>query len=100
MTTIAVLLLSFAGPLPAPLDTLVDVGGYHLHMVVYRGTWPVTIVMESGGGASLAAWSDVEVRLADRTGATVVAYDRGSDHDIPEMRPEVIVEAVLSIRAA
>jgi pimeloyl-ACP methyl ester carboxylesterase len=24
----------------------------------------------------------------------------GSDHDIPEMRPEVIVEAVLSIRAA
>ena len=32
MTMIAVLLLPFAGPLPAPLDTLVDVAGYHLHM--------------------------------------------------------------------
>jgi pimeloyl-ACP methyl ester carboxylesterase len=79
IATIAVLLLPVAGPLPSPpvpLDTLVDVGGYHLHMVVYRGTRPVTIVMESGGGASLAAWSSVEARLADRTGATVVAYDR------------------------
>jgi pimeloyl-ACP methyl ester carboxylesterase len=76
MTTIAVLLLPFAGPLPAPLDTLVDVGGYHLHMVVYRGTRPLTIVMESGGGASLAAWSGVEATLAERSGATVVAYDR------------------------
>jgi pimeloyl-ACP methyl ester carboxylesterase len=78
IATIAVLLLPVAGPLPppVPLDTLVDVGGYHLHMVVYRGTRPVTIVMESGGGASLAAWSDVEARLAERSGATVVAYDR------------------------
>jgi len=115
MTTIAVLLLPFAGPLPAPLDTLVDVGGYHLHMVVYRETRPLTIVMESGGGASLAAWSGVEARLAERSGRAwrdshkaiahagrhrrlVVA--EGSDHDIPEMRPEVIVEAVLSIRGA
>ena len=32
--------------------------------------------MESGGGASLAAWSGVEARLAERSGATVVAYDR------------------------
>jgi pimeloyl-ACP methyl ester carboxylesterase len=79
IATIAALLLPLAGPLqsqPAPLDTLVDVGGYHLHMVVYRGTQPLTIVMESGGGASLAAWSGVEARLAERTGATVVVYDR------------------------
>jgi pimeloyl-ACP methyl ester carboxylesterase len=79
IAAIAVLLLPLAGPLPprlAPLDTLVDVGGYHLHMVVYRGTRPLTIVMESGGGASLAAWSGVEARLAKHTGATVVAYDR------------------------
>lgn len=79
ITAIAVLLLPFAGRLsspPAPLDTLVDVGGYHLHMVMYRGTRPLTIVMESGGGASLAAWSGVEATLAERTGATVVAYDR------------------------
>jgi pimeloyl-ACP methyl ester carboxylesterase len=76
IAAIAVLLLPFAGPLPAPLDTLVDVGGYHLHMVVYRGTRPLTVVMESGGGASLAAWAGVEARLAERSGATVVAYDR------------------------
>jgi pimeloyl-ACP methyl ester carboxylesterase len=79
IAAIAALLLPLAGPLPsqpAPLDTLVDVGGYHLHMVVYRGTQPLTIVMESGGGASLAAWSGVESRLAERTGATVVVYDR------------------------
>ena len=79
IAAIAVLLLPVAGRLsspPVPLDTLVDVGGYHLHLVVYRGTRPVTIVMESGGGASLAAWSGVEVTLAERTGATVVAYDR------------------------
>jgi pimeloyl-ACP methyl ester carboxylesterase len=79
IAAIAVLLLPLASPLqslPAPLDTLVDVGGYHLHMVVYRGTRPLTIVMESGGGAGLAAWSGVEAKLAERTGATVVAYDR------------------------
>ena len=61
---------------PTPLDTLVDVGGYRMHLTVYRGTRPVTIVMESGGGASLDAWSGVEAKLAERTGATVVAYDR------------------------
>ena len=86
IAAIAVLLLPLAGPLqslPTPLDTLVDVGGYHLHMVVYRGTRPLTIVMESGGGAGLAAWSGVEAKVAERTGATaertgatVVAYDR------------------------
>jgi pimeloyl-ACP methyl ester carboxylesterase len=131
IAAIAALLLPLAGPLqsqPAPLDTLVDVGGYHLHMMVYRGAQPLTIVMESGGGASLAAWSGVEARLAEGTGATVVSYDRagfgesgigpaeltaivnagphrrlvvadGSDHDIPEMRPEAIVQAVLSLTA-
>ena len=79
IAAVAVWFLPFAGALPSPavpLDTLVDVGGYHLHMVVYRGTRPLTIVMETGGGAALAAWSGVEARLAERSGATVVAYDR------------------------
>ena len=94
IAAIAALLLPLAGPLqsqPAPLDTLIDVGGYHLHMVVYRGTQPLTIVMESGGGASLAAWSGVEARLAEQTGATVVAYDRAgfgeSGMGPPELTP-------------
>ena len=59
-----------------PVDTLVDVGGYRVHVVVHRGTKPLTIIMESGGGASLTAWSGVDAQLAERTGATVVAYDR------------------------
>jgi pimeloyl-ACP methyl ester carboxylesterase len=62
---------------PAPLDTLVDVGGYRLHLVLYRGAKPLTLVMESGGGASLEEpWLAVQAQLAARTGATVVAYDR------------------------
>ena len=32
--------------------------------------------MESGGGASAESWSGVDTLLAQRTGATVVAYDR------------------------
>jgi pimeloyl-ACP methyl ester carboxylesterase len=77
IAAIAVLLLPVAGPLPPPpLDTLVDVGGYRMHMVVYRGARPLTIVMESGGGAPIAGWSGMEAKLAGRTGATVVAYDR------------------------
>lgn len=70
-------LLATAGQTPAPpLDTLVDAGGYRMHVIVYRGTKPVTIVMEVGGGASLKGWSGVEAQVAARTGATVVVYDR------------------------
>jgi pimeloyl-ACP methyl ester carboxylesterase len=61
---------------PPPLDTLVDAGGYRMHVVVYRGTKPLTIVMEVGGGASLQGWAGVESEVAARTGATVVVYDR------------------------
>jgi pimeloyl-ACP methyl ester carboxylesterase len=70
------LLLSVAPRLTSPEDTLLDVGGYRMHLVVHRGTTPLTIVMESGGGASLEAWAGVDSQLAQRTGATVVAYDR------------------------
>ncbi len=74
ITALAILLLS--APVPAPEDTLLDVGGYRMHLVVHRGTSPLTIVMESGGGASLDEWFGLDSTLARRTGATVVAYDR------------------------
>jgi pimeloyl-ACP methyl ester carboxylesterase len=73
-------LLFFSASAPATpagvVDTLLDVGSYRLHLVVHRGTRPLTIVMESGGGAALDSWSGVDAELARRTGATVVAYDR------------------------
>lgn len=59
-----------------PVDTLVDAGGYRMHLMVYRGTKPVTVVMEVGGGASIRGWAGVEAQVAARTGATVVVYDR------------------------
>jgi pimeloyl-ACP methyl ester carboxylesterase len=57
-------------------DTLVDVGGHRLHLEVLRGTEPLTLVLEAGGGADLSSWATVPESLAARTGATVVAYDR------------------------
>ncbi len=99
IAAVALLFLHSAGtPLrhPTPLDTLVDVGGYRMHLMVYRGTKPVTIVMESGGGASLGAWSGVDEALASRTGATVVAYDRagfgGSGTGPADLTPRQQVE--------
>lgn len=73
----AVSLLSISGQTPAPpLDTLVEAGGYRMHVMVYRGTKPITILMEVGGGSSLKGWAGVEAQVATRTGATVVVYDR------------------------
>ncbi|MGD8495528.1 MAG: alpha/beta fold hydrolase [Gemmatimonadales bacterium] len=60
----------------ATLDTLVDVGGHRLHLVVHRGERPVTVLFEAGGGADAGAWGTVPERLAARSSATVVAYDR------------------------
>lgn len=76
MLTAAISLLVTIGHPLTPLDTLVDVGGYRMHVMVYRGTTPITVVMEVGGGASLKGWAGVEARVAERTGATVVVYDR------------------------
>jgi pimeloyl-ACP methyl ester carboxylesterase len=90
-------LLAVAGPFRAPpLDTLVDAGGYRMHVVVYRGTKPITVVMEVGGGASLRGWAGVEAQVAARTGATVVVYDRAgfgqSDMGPMDLIPRVQIE--------
>ena len=60
----------------APLDTMLDVGGYRLHFVIHRGTLPVTVVMESGGAATISRWKGVDQTIAQRSGATVVTYER------------------------
>lgn len=58
------------------LDTLVDVGGHVLHLVVRRGERPVTVLFEAGGGADATSWGAVPERLATCSAATIVAYDR------------------------
>jgi pimeloyl-ACP methyl ester carboxylesterase len=77
---------------PEPLDTLVNVGKHRLHFVFYRGKLPVTILLEAGGAADLTSWAGVPGKLAEETGATVVAYDRaglgGSDAGPPTSKPD------------
>jgi pimeloyl-ACP methyl ester carboxylesterase len=74
-----------------PLDTLVRVGNHRLHFVVYRGNLPMTILFEAGGAADLTSWAGVPGKLAQETGATVVAYDRaglgGSEPGPPTSKP-------------
>jgi pimeloyl-ACP methyl ester carboxylesterase len=71
-------MLSLIAPQSPPVvhDTLLDVGGYAMHLLVHRGSQPVTVVMETGGGDDVAGWAGVDSALTRRTGATVVAYDR------------------------
>jgi pimeloyl-ACP methyl ester carboxylesterase len=75
-----------------PVDTLVRVGNHRLHFVVYRGKVPVTILLEAGGAADLTSWAGVPGKLAQETGATVVAYDRaglgGSEPGPPTSKPD------------
>ena len=59
-----------------PADTLIDIGGRRLEIVVRTGDEPLTIVFEAGGGATLESWAAVPDSVAARTGATVVLYNR------------------------
>lgn len=89
---VLVCLLSIpADPPVAVADSLVDAGGHRLHVEMRRGTAPLTIVLEAGGGADASSWGPVAERLSARTNATVVAYDRaglgGSDLGPPDLTP-------------
>ena len=82
----------------APRDTTVDVGGWRLRLDVRRGAGPLTILLEAGGGADGSSWNPVIGTLAERTGATVVAYDRSgfgvSDLGAPDLTPRDEIAAV------
>src|SRR5262249_25282218 len=80
VTSVMLLHGSPARPI-APVDTMLDVGGYRVHSRIHRGTIPVTIVMETGGAATLAGWGGLDSVLARRTNATVVAYERAGFGD-------------------
>jgi pimeloyl-ACP methyl ester carboxylesterase len=67
------------------VDESVDVGGYHLHFRIIPGRGPA-ILLESGGGMDSTEWNALAPRLAQETGATVIAYDRAGfgQSDLPE----------------
>jgi pimeloyl-ACP methyl ester carboxylesterase len=68
-----------------PFDSMVDVGGYRLHMRVSAGC-AVTIVFESGGTLDASQWSVIQPKIHDMTGAAVVSYDRTgfAQSDLPD----------------
>ncbi len=57
------------------VEKLVDVGGYNLYFRIIPGRGS-TILLESGGGMDSTEWNALAPRLAQETGATVIAYDR------------------------
>jgi pimeloyl-ACP methyl ester carboxylesterase len=67
------------------VDKSVDVGDYHLHFRIIPGQGPA-ILLESGGGMDSTEWNALAPRLAQETGATVIAYDRAGfgQSDLPE----------------
>ncbi len=77
-----------------PVETLVKVGKYHLNFKVIKGG-SLTILLEAGGGMDSTEWFKLAPTLAQKTGATVVSYDRAGfgKSDLPEtsqdMREEV-----------
>lgn len=56
-----------------PPGTLVQVGGYQLH-IHKQGNGSPTILMEAGSGETSLSWRDIPAELAQH--ATVVTYDR------------------------
>lgn len=69
------------------VEKLVDVGGYNLNFRIILGQGP-TILLESGGGMDSTEWNALAPRLAQETGATVIAYDRAGfgKSDLPETK--------------
>jgi pimeloyl-ACP methyl ester carboxylesterase len=69
------------------VEKLVDVGGYNLNFRIIPGQDPA-ILLEAGGGQDSTEWAALAPRLAQETGATVIAYDRAGfgKSDLPETK--------------
>jgi pimeloyl-ACP methyl ester carboxylesterase len=93
----ALLALAILAPVTTPaaaqdqasqtVEKLVDVGGYNLNFRIIPGQGPA-ILLESGGGMDATEWNALAPRLAQETGATVIAYDRAGfgKSDLPETK--------------
>jgi pimeloyl-ACP methyl ester carboxylesterase len=69
------------------VEKLVDVGDYNLNFRIIPGQG-LAILLESGGGMDSSEWNALAPRLAQETGATVIAYDRAGfgKSDLPETK--------------
>jgi pimeloyl-ACP methyl ester carboxylesterase len=72
------------------VEKSVDVGGYNLNFRIIRGEG-LAILLEAGGGMDSTEWNALAPRLAQETGATVIAYDRAGfgKSDLPETKCEL-----------
>jgi len=81
---------TMAAPSDQPAQAVekrIDVGGYNLNFKIIPGQG-LTILLESGGGMDSNEWNVLAPRLAQETGATVIAYDRAGfgKSDLPETK--------------
>lgn len=86
-------------------DEYIDIAGNTLHLRIMRGeanqaSLP-TILLESGGGGDSSQWANIQLRLAEETGAVVVSYDRWGfgESDLPDT-PYVLKNELSSIHDA
>ena len=72
------------------IEKLVDVGDYNLNFRIIQGEG-LAILLEAGGGMDSTEWNALAPRLAQETGATVIAYDRAGfgKSDLPETKCEL-----------
>jgi pimeloyl-ACP methyl ester carboxylesterase len=74
-------------------DHTIDVKGVRLHFRVSPGCGP-TVLLEAGGGLDASQWAELQPKLSDATGATVVSYDRAGfgESDLPKGRYSLKVQ--------
>jgi pimeloyl-ACP methyl ester carboxylesterase len=61
------------------IDTLIDVGGYHLRFHIIKGEGSrsgIPILFENGSGADVSSWDTIMTPLSEVTRATLIFYDR------------------------
>jgi len=77
------------------VEKLIDVGGYNLYFRIIPGQGSA-ILLESGGGMDSSEWNALAPRLAQETGATVIAYDRAGfgKSDLPETKYDLREDTV------
>jgi pimeloyl-ACP methyl ester carboxylesterase len=83
-----------------PVDSMVDVGGYRLHVRVLGGSG-VTVVFECGGTLDASQWAALQPKVRERTGAAVVSYDRPGfgTSDLPD-KPYHLEDEVAALHRA